>query len=402
MTTTPAVARTVKAFLQQALPPLIATGGPGASRVILFSASILFFSADLTAAFGGDFFLLMLLNTAFAQSFGFFLLKPDFQGNHRSIYRQSLQGLALSGLLCVALWAFGLLFSLGYSLVILVLLHLYYVLRYRFIALHRFGPLALAELLISLACLLGPWWVSQAATTVNQHDLYLIYALALALGLAVLLLSHQRLPAASSSNGLRPSLREVRNIAVSTTGGIFAVFILPAAIKQIATAEIVSVVALAVSCISISILLPRTYGNTILTQLANPATRAEQLRSIGTRYQALVVAGVVVAYVLTLAYLAVMGIAVMEIWWLPLMIALLILAAQSSFVKLTYLSLQNEDGYVARLNLLTLLGNAAYIGIALYAVGTTFALMIALAAAVVNFVLRNLFAQRYAQRVLAH
>lgn len=60
---------------RKGLAPLLATGGPGASRVLLFSASILFFSNDLSAPFGGDFFLLMLLNTAFSQSFGFFLIK---------------------------------------------------------------------------------------------------------------------------------------------------------------------------------------------------------------------------------------------------------------------------------------------------------------------------------------
>lgn len=395
----------IKQLWQKVLPPLIATGGPGASRVLLFSASILFFSADLTAPFGGDFFLLMLLNTAFAQSFGFFLLRADYQSHYRNIYRQSLLGLPVAVLICTLLWSLGFIHSLLFSLILLTLLHGYYVVRYRFIAAQRFTPLALAEIVISLTCVLGPWLADLLLKEATAAHLYLIYAGALLFGLSVLMFYHRDLTAPASADktrAVRPSLSEVRNIAVSTTGGIFAVFILPAAIKQIATAEVVSVVALAVSCISISILLPRTYANTILTKLADPLTQQAQLRQIGARYQTFVLVSVLAAYVATMAYMAAMGIDISQIWWLPLMIALLILVAQSGFVVLTYLSLQKQDAYVARLNLLTLLGNAFYIGVALYVYATTTALMVALGLAVMNFMLRNFFAKRYSTRAMSY
>ncbi len=391
----------VSTFFKRILPPLIATGGPGASRVILLSASIYFFNADLTADFGADFFVLMLLNTAFAQSFGFYLLKPEYAGSSRAIYWQSLSGLGIAAGIVVLMWFFELISMLSYALAILVVLHFYYVLRFRFIAAHRFRSMAVAELLISLICLLAPWYLS-ATMTSSSATIYQVYLAAIVLG-AILLTWQTRTLSQQGRTSATPSFKEVRNIAVSNTGGIFAVFVLPTAIKQIAEPNIVSVVALAISCVSISILIPRTYANTILTSLAQPQLKQNLLEQIQRRYKGFVSLSVLFAYAFTLAYLALMGFSVSAIWWLPLAVCILILFAQNGFVILTYLSLQKQDGYVAKLNLAVLIANATFIAIALYGFRSTTALYLALGLAALMFIGRNYLAQRYSESIaLAH
>lgn len=376
--------------------PLVATGGPGASRVALLSACIFFFGADTTSQFSADFFALMLMNTAFAQSFGFYLLKTEYTNSVSAIFRQSLVGLLLSVSLTCLLWWFELISMLGYSLLLLVFLHAYYVIRFKLIALNKFNNLAHAEITITLLCIAGPWLISQFLTA-TAVSAYQVYSSALLAGLIYVLIAYKKSTNSSQLEigNKRPSWREVRNIAISTTGGIFAVFVLPTAIRQIAEAEIVSIMALAISCISIAILIPRTYANTILTTLAKPDLDGSEFASIERKYRKFVTLSVLAAYVVTNIYLYIIGFSISDFWWLSLCVCLLIWCAQNGFVVLTFLSLQKKDGYVAKLNLFVLVANVALISVALFVFQTLIALYIVLAFASLMFIVRNALAHQY-------
>lgn len=339
---------------KQFLVPLLATGGPGASRFLLLSACIYFLGAAETGAFSGDFFIIMLLNMAFSQSFGFFLLKPDYEGSFKTITQQSLAGLAISLCVLISLWHMHIITELIYSLGLLIALHFYYIYRFYNIANKKFTVLAIAEVAISLLCLFIPYALK--GFTVNLTQLpYQIYLSASLVGLIIVFVFTK---VQDKEKQQAVSFNKVKNIAISTTSSIFAVFILPTVVKMTSTGEIVSIVALTISTMSIAMLLPRTYANKILSSLASAQLKREQLLKIGVTYGKLVVLCAVMGLLFTLLYLQVAFSPQqypIVFFSLPIGVCIMLISAQMGFVNLTYLSLHGKDGYVAKINTFQLL-----------------------------------------------
>jgi len=382
--------------------PLLATGGPGASRVILLSAIIFFIGATDSSAFSGDFFIIMLLNTAFSQCFGFFLLKPDYQHSFTTITKQSLYGLSGAIVFALIFSKIGLISQLYYSMYLIIILHFYYLYRFKNIAEQYFMPLAIAEILISLLCIFLPFLASfyQYAGEVVPYQIYIIATL---LGLILVSIVSKK---QSSSNDvfnnqscnkkLTIPFENVRNISISTTASIFAIFILPASVKAIASPDIVSIVALTISCISISMLIPRTYANKIMKELSNKELKYEDFFKLNQFYIRLMLMSAFAGVCFSIGYLYLINPQFGEmIILVSLAICFVLVSAQLGFISLTFLSLQGADQVVAKMNLIVLLTTAL---VAIPAISGLFTMQyviyIIVFVAAVSFVVRNKFAMQ--------
>jgi glycosyltransferase involved in cell wall biosynthesis len=382
--------------------PLLATGGPGASRVILLSACIFFLGATDSSSFSGDFFIIMLLNTAFSQCFGFFLLKQEYQQSFASITKQSLYGLSGALVFALIFALIGLISQLYYSLWLIVILHFYYLYRFKNIAEQYFIPLAITEVLISLLCIFLPF-VAGVYQYSGEHVPYLVYIIATLVGLILVsVFSKNSLSNKMPFNNpifkekLFIPFRNLRNISISTTASIFAIFILPASIKAIASPEIVSIVALTISCISISMLIPRTYANKIMKNLSNKELKYEDFFKLNQYYIRLMLMSAFAGLCFSIGYLYLINPQFGEVIILiSLAICCVLVTAQLGFISLTFLSLQGADQVVAKMNLIVLLTTAL---VAIPAMSGLFTMQyiiyIIVFVAAISFVIRNKLAMQ--------
>ena len=331
--------------------PLIATGGPGASRVILLSSCIFFLGASNTASFGSDFFILMLLNTIFSQSFGFFLLKQEYGNSFKSVVRQSFTGLAIS-LTCVcALFLVKVISNLIFSIPLLIILHFYYLFRFKRIAKQGFLILAIAECFISAICLIAPFILRQ--TQVEYPDApYIVYVVASFIGLLLVLTFDER---QSVRFEMRTIPRQkVINIAISTAASVFALFCFPYTAKLILEPDVASYVALTISCFSIAMLVPRTQANKLLPKLGLDGLAMGTLIKINKNYSKLIWGSCFGSLFLTAGYLKILAVPWSLAFSIPAAIMAVFVCSQSGFIYLTTLSLRGKDGIVAKLNLIVL------------------------------------------------
>jgi len=385
-------------WFMRVIVPLLATGGPGASRVILLSACIFFLGATETSAFSGDFFIIMLLNTAFSQSYGFFLLKPEYANSFSPIIKQSRNGLLISAVITTALHYLGLISELYYSLALLAILHFYYVYRYKNIAQQNFSPLAIAEIVISIACLFMPYLAS--VFDISSSDVpYQIYILASFIGLLMVIYFSK---SEAVVNDKPIQFTRLRNIAISTTASIFAIFILPASIKTIASPEVVSIVALTISCMSISMLIPRTYANKIMKNLASSNLTNTDFQLLSQTYRKLIFISATFGLAITMGYLYFInsGLGLMLLT-VPIGICAILVSAQLGFISLTFLSLQGADKQVAKMNLVVLIVTALFTLPVIMGLLTAQVLIyVIVLVACSSFILRNMLAAKKTQDYL--
>ncbi|MCQ8879472.1 glycosyltransferase [Pseudoalteromonas shioyasakiensis] len=345
------------------LIPLIATGGPGASRVILLSSCIFFLGASNTASFGSDFFILMLLNTMFSQSYGFFVLKQDYRNSFSAISRQSLTGLLVAIVILCCLFILGIISNLIFLLPLLIILHFYYLFRFKRIAKHGFFILAIAECFISLTCLIAPIVLSQLQIE-QPNAPYIVYVAASFLGLLVVLTFNEKQINGSKNN--KVPVQKVINIAISTVASVFALFCFPYTAKLILEPEVASYVALTISCFSIAMLIPRTQANKSLPRLGLDNLSANILISINKSYSKLIWVSCFVSLLVTACYLNLLTVPWNLAFAIPAAIMALFLCSQSGFIYLTTLSLRGKDAIVARLNLMVLIVTLASLSLLVF------------------------------------
>lgn len=380
--------------LSNYLLPLLATGGPGASRIILLSACIFFLGAAESSSFSSDFFILMLLNTAFSQSYGFFLLKPEFENNYAAITKQSSLGLAGSLVVGGGLYYLNVLSELWLNLALIVILHFYYLYRFKNISSQNFKPLAVAEVCISISCFILPLLASYVLENTSKVP-YQIYILGSLVGLfCVVFMSPKDNP--NRATTIKIPMKKVRNIAISTTASIFAVFILPTAIKSIAQPEIVSIVALTISCMSVSMLIPRTYANKIMKQLGGAGLSAKNYQHLSLSYFRLIFISALGGLLITMLYLRLIGGSIDGVlFFVPLAVAAILVSAQQGFISLTFLSLQGADQKVAKMNAIVLaITGACSIPLMMQWVNTNLFIIVIVMVACLSFIGRNYIAKR--------
>jgi len=373
--------------------PLLATGGPGASRVILLSACIFFLGAGNTASFGSDFFILMLLNTAFSQSFGFFVLKQEYLGSFKSVLKQSMLGFFSSSTILVGLFFAGIIANIYFTLMLLWILHFYYIYRFKRIANHGFVILAISECLIALACLVMPLIMSLNGFE-HPNAPYFVYVVACLIGLATVMILDD---ASSSMETKHIPFKSVANIAVSTTASIFAVFCFPFISKEVFEPETASYVALAISCFSIAMLIPRTYANKSMKIMANEQLNWMQLANINKVYSKIIWLSCIGGLAFTSLYLVVLGISWQMAVSIPMMIMFVFICSQYGFANLTSLSLHGEEATVAKLNLFVLAISVAVLALLSLHFINDSNLYWVLPVICVGFILRNFRAKMVAQ-----
>ncbi|NWL15281.1 glycosyltransferase [Pseudoalteromonas sp. Scap03] len=338
-------------WLLNVFVPLLATGGPGASRVILLSSCIYFLGAMDTASFGSDFFILMLLNTMFSQSFGFFILKQDYRDSFTSISKQSLSGLICGLCILSGLFWMGVITNLLYCIPLFVVLHFYYLFRFNRVAKQGFFLLAMAECLISIICLVAPVLIS-SDSSVKFDAPYIIYLVALLSGLFfIALFDWQSLKAKATE---KIPNRKVFNIAISTTASVFALFCFPYTAKLIFEPEVASYVALTISCFSIAMLIPRTQANKNMPLLGSHNLSLDNIVIVNNKYCKLILVSCLASSVISFMYLYILGAPKVTAFMASIAITSIFISSQYGFIFLTSLSLRGKEDIVAKLNLLVL------------------------------------------------
>lgn len=372
--------------------PLLATGGPGASRVILLSSCIYFLGANNTASFGSDFFILMLLNIMFSQSFGFFILKKEHSNSFPTVVQQSLLGLGTSLVVLISLYFFEIISNLNYSIPLLVILHFYYLFRFKRIAKQGFFILACAECLISVVCLLFPIIFNQILMS-NFNAPYIIYLIATFSGLFLVYSFDEK--NVNYALQLKIPIQKVVNIAVSTSASVFALFCFPFVAKLVLDPKIASYVALTISCFSIAMLIPRTQANKYLSKLGSDQLSKESLNKINRGYSVLILNSCVVSLIFTACYLKLLSLSWGVAVSIPAIITLLFLSSQHGFIYLTTLSLRGKDAVVAKLNLAVLFVTSVALTLLLSSVIKSDLVVLLIIVICLAFIVRNMKAKAY-------
>lgn len=371
--------------------PLVATGGPGASRVILLSSCIFFLGASNTASFGSDFFILMLLNTMFSQSFGFFLLKEEYTGAFRSVAKQSLSGLITSTFILLGLYYIDVVSNLVYTIPLIVILHFYYLYRFQRIAKSGFFILAMSECVIAVVCLFAPFFIGHFLK--EQYDApYLVYVIASLLGLVTLIVFNEKLVQNNSSN---VPINKVFNIAVSTSASVFALFCFPYAAKLVLDVEMASYVALTISCFSIAMLVPRTQANKALPTLGGKNLAINELVSINKTYTKIIWVSCIASHIIASLYLIMLSVPGHLSLYIPASIMMIYICSQYGFIYLTTLSLRGKEATVAKLNLMVLIATALALGLLLLRLLNISLIVYLLPLVCTAFILRNIKAKNY-------
>jgi glycosyltransferase involved in cell wall biosynthesis len=373
------------------LVPLMATGGPGASRVILLSSCIFFLGASNTASFGSDFFILMLLNTMFSQSFGFFLLKEEYTGAFRSVAKQSLSGLLASSLILLGLYYIDVVSNLVYTIPLIVILHFYYLYRFQRIAKSGFFILAISECVIAVVCLFAPFFLGHFSK--EQYDApYLVYVVASLLGLLTLIVFNEKSVQKNASN---IPVNKVFNIAVSTSASVFALFCFPYAAKLVLDVEMASYVALTISCFSIAMLVPRTQANKALPTLGGNNLAINELVIINKTYTKIIWVSCIASHIIASLYLIMLSVPVHLALYIPAAIMMIYICSQYGFIYLTTLSLRGKEATVAKLNLMVLMATALALGLLLLRLLNIGLIVYLLPLVCAAFILRNIKAKNY-------
>ena len=373
------------------LVPLIATGGPGASRVILLSSCIFFLGASNTASFGSDFFILMLLNTMFSQSFGFFLLKEEYAGAFRSVVKQSLAGLLTSFFILLGLYYAEVVSNLAYTIPLITILHFYYLYRFQRIAKSGFFILAISECVIAVVCLFAPFFLGHFSK--EQYDApYLVYVVASLLGLITLVIFNEKSVQKNSSN---VPINKVFNIAVSTSASVFALFCFPYAAKLVLDVEMASYVALTISCFSIAMLVPRTQANKALPILGGNKLAFNELMDINKTYTKIIWLSCILSHIIASLYLLMLSVPAHLAIYIPAAIMVIYICSQYGFIYLTTLSLRGKEATVAKLNLMVLMATALALGLLLLRLLNIGLIVYLLPLVCTAFILRNIKAKNY-------
>ncbi|MEO2280294.1 glycosyltransferase [Pseudoalteromonas pernae] len=342
-------------WVLHSLVPLLATGGPGASRVLLLSSCLFFLGSTNTADFSSDFFILMILNTLFSQSFGFFLLKPDYHRAFYGVQRQSLKGLACGVASVALLYQLGVIANFALSLAILMVLHFYYLYRYKRISCKGFFLLAISECVISLLCLVTPI-LYMSLPVASQTAPYWIYLISLSCGLAVLALFDEA--PHKNSQFIPIPAKKVSLIATSTVASVFALFSFPYLGKTLFAPEVASYIALTISCFSIAMLIPRTQANKSFQALASASLEYDELAKINRSYRQLIYISFFTSFVLTFGYLMLFNVPFEVAIAIPAGVMMIMFFSQMGFIDLTTLSLRDNEAVVAKLNTLVLVAVA--------------------------------------------
>lgn len=373
------------------LVPLMATGGPGASRVILLSSCIFFLGASNTASFGSDFFILMLLNTMFSQSFGFFLLKEEYTGAFRSVTKQSLSGLLTSSFILLGLYYIDVVSNLVYTIPLIVILHFYYLYRFQRIAKSGFFILAISECVIAVVCLFAPFFLGHFSK--EQYDApYLVYVIASFLGLLTLIIFNEK---SVQGNLNKVPIHKVFNIAVSTSASVFALFCFPYAAKLVLDAEMASYVALTISCFSIAMLVPRTQANKALPTLGGNNLAISELMNINKTYTKIIWVSCIASHVIATLYLIILSVPVHHALYIPAAIMMIYICSQYGFIYLTTLSLRGKEATVAKLNLMVLVATVLALSLLLLKLLSIELIVYLLPLVCAAFIVRNIKAKNY-------
>lgn len=378
-------------WLLQVFIPLIATGGPGASRVILLSSCIFFLGANNTASFGSDFFIIMLLNSFFSQSFGFFLLKQDYSRSFKVVTKQSMWGLIVAIFVLFGLHFIGVVSNFKYTFPLLIILHFYYLFRFQRISKHSFFILALAESVISFVCLFVPIIWSKASNE-DLNAPYIIYLFASLMGLIILISFREK---QSGGKVLLVPYKKVINIAISTSASIFALFCFPYTAKLIFEPHIAAYVALTISCFSIAMLIPRTQANKELPKLGRDNLTIQELFSINEVYTKIIWSSCVLSLIIAICYLRFMSVPWVTAFIIPLTIMSIYVCSQYGFIYLTTLSLHGKDEIVAKLNLMVLLVTIVALSLLITKIATIEMAIYLLPLTCMAFIFRNIKAKTY-------
>lgn len=268
-------------FLLLQLAPLVATGGPGAVRIILLSLCVWLFGSEVNASFSKDIFLILILNIFASQSWGFYFYNEKYRKSLRGIALKSSLLLLVYPIVILPLFYFGAIDYLSLSLLVAFILHYYFLLRFKLLAERAFLTLACIESILTLVVFCLTIATFYYSNQVDESFIYQVYAFALLIGTLFMAIKASKYYA-NDRNAELPKLKSVLTLSFSNLSGAFAIFSIPAVVGVFAPGNMVTAMALAISFCSLSFLMPRVYLNKQLPDIG--MATAKQVIMIEKRF----------------------------------------------------------------------------------------------------------------------
>lgn len=326
---------------------LIATGGPGASRLILLSLVIYLFGSVETANFNNDLFIVLILNALFCQSYSFFLYKEIYANSLCMILKSSMIGVILALSIISALFKAGLVHDYINTLLLYIALHIYFILRIFFLSKKCFKFVAATEVLFSVICFVFPIYIYY--NDIMFTPTYSVYIGSLFFISAILALNIKNFKITGDSN---PKNKEVVNIAASNASGPYMLLIAPVILNMIGAKELVSLSALAITVLNVIFLIPRAYANTFLPDLGKNEQEKKYIKVLDLKYFKVALIASLVGFILAVTYIYFISASYFyNVMLITVATTFLLLLSQSAFVTMTYLNLNGFDKQMAKIHL---------------------------------------------------
>jgi len=322
---------------------LIATGGPGASRLILLSLVIYLFGSVETANFNNDFFIVLILNALFCQSYSFFLYKDVYANSLCKILKSSMVGVILALSIVSALFKVGLVYDYINTLLLYIALHIYFILRIFFLSKKCFKLVAATEILFSVICFTFPVYIYYNEFMFTPT--YSVYIGSLFFISAILALNIKNF---KITGGSSPKSKEIINIAASNASGPYMLLIAPVILNMIGAKELVSLSALAITVLNVIFLIPRAYANTFLPELGKNGQEKKHIKGLDFKYFKVAIIASLVGFILAVTYIYFISASSFNnVVLITVATTFLLLLSQSAFVTMTFLNLNGYDKKMA-------------------------------------------------------
>lgn len=327
--------------------PLVATGGTGASRVVLLSIMVFLFGPLTSASFSQDIFIILLLNTLLCQSFSFYFYKDIYRNCFNTIFIQSISGLILTVGAIIVLYYAGIVNSPVLSIFLATALHMYFMFRVKLLSLKCFIELAFIEIAIALFCLTVPIIYSNLASP--QQLPYLVYSIALLAASLVMSININR--KGNSESKIVP-FKNVVKVAVANGVGPTGLFLLPTIVGIVGSQQDITIAALCISFGTIVFLIPRAFANTFMPSLGDKSFSHQNIISCHKKYQKVVAASAIFGWALSIIYL--IGLtgteSINSILFLSGLSILVLALSQFGFVLITLLNLRGKEDKVLKVH----------------------------------------------------
>lgn len=275
---------------------LIATGGPGGTRFVVFTLFVYLFDSSFFDFFLKDVFLVLSLNVVFCQSYTIFYYKKEYREKLYTLLSLSAVSLFLSLIVLMGIQLQNQ--QLSYAWVLLIALHFYFFLRIYLLANSLFKECAELEFLSFI-------FFASSVLCVSHYNLdssFLIfsYACSLLMSGGVILAKKRRRTNEEINFWDGQLFIKACNFSVSNFSGSAILFLIPQLLAMLELNQFISVVSLSLTVALVIYLIPRTFATKVLPKIT--ISSFKEIQGVNRQYNMIVLLSSLVMFLGLLIY----------------------------------------------------------------------------------------------------